>query len=441
VTVGRQDILQERLPDVGVQTGVRDRARTADDALSTRLDRQLVSTDYARDPHPLNHRLREVDPVHWSDALKMWVPTRYADVKRILDDWEHFSSADVNAPRIRRLLRDVPEPARSRVLEFWEYGGLFQSDPPVYRGYRSVVVKALIARLRTVEPRIHEIVDGLIDEFAKAGRADLVRDVAYPLPATIIFELLGVEEDRRAEFRSWAEALVLAMADQSGESALRASNYLEAGYKWLDEVVSDRRHAPRDDLISVMVKEKATADMVGPDLFATIIFLLLAGHETTANLIATGVYELLMHPADLEDLLRDPTRIEGVVEETLRLESPIQTTARRVLGDMEFGGRKFHAGDVVVIMHGAANRDPARFPDPDTWLPGRDSSGHLAFGQGVHFCVGAPLARLEGPIAIETIVTRLAKLEIASQPTWRANTTFRGLEALEVTFDAGEPAN
>jgi cytochrome P450 len=404
------------------------------------LDEQLLSPEYARDPHPLNRQLRDADPIHWSGVWNMWVPTRYADVKAILEDWEHFSSTDVNTPRIRRLLRDVPEPARSRVLEFWDFGGLFQSDPPVYRRYRSVVVKALLARLGQIKPRIHQIVDGLIDEVVEAGSADLVQDIAYPLPAAIIFEILGVEDARRAEFRSWAQALVLAIADQSGESAVRAANHLATGYDWLDQVVAERRRSPRDDLISVMVKDKATSEMVGRDLFATIIFLLLAGHETTANLIATGVFELLMHPDDLRRLRGDPTLIDGVIEETLRLESPIQTTARRVLRDTEFRGRGMTAGDVVVIMHGAANHDPARFHDPDSWLPGRDSSGHLAFGQGVHFCVGAPLARLEGPIAIQTILDRLGGLEIAQQPGWRANTTFRGLESLNVTFEADAAA-
>jgi cytochrome P450 len=429
----------QRRSDLETQTQVGDGARSARASAIARLDRELLSAKYARDPHPLNHRLRDADPVHWSDVWKMWVPTRYADIKAILDDWEHFSSTDVNTPRIRRLLSGVPEPARSRVLEFWNFGGLFQSDPPVYRTYRSVVVKALLARLRTIEPRIHEIVDGLIDDVVGAGQADIVRDIAYPLPATIIFELLGVEEGRRTEFRSWAEALVLAVADQTGESALRASTYLANGYEWLDGVVADRRRQPRDDLISVMVSEKATAAMVERDLFATIIFLLLAGHETTANLIATGVYELLSHRDELDKVRSDWSRIDGAVEETLRLESPIQSTARRVLFELEFQGHRMEAGQVVAIMHGAANHDPARFPDPDTWLPSRDSSGHLAFGQGVHFCVGAPLARLEGPIAIRTILDRLPDLEIAEQPTWRANTTFRGLQALDVTFKAGAP--
>jgi cytochrome P450 len=404
------------------------------------LDDLLTSAEYARNPHPGNHRLRAEDPVHWSDAWEMWVPTRYKDIRRILDDVERFSSTETSATRIRRLLeRVVPEPERSELLEFWEMGGLFQSDPPEYRRYRSLMMKALAPRLRGIETRVQAILDEILDPLLGLGHIDLVRDVAYPLPATVIFDLLGVDKDHRPAFRRWTSSLVMAVADQSGQAAIQSAKDLREAYAWLADVVKERRRSPHDDVISIIVNSEEFATMSHRDLLGTIVFLLLAGHETTANLIASGMFQLLQDRSKLEALRADPTLMGTAIEEFLRHESPIQTTARRTLVDVELDGQVIRAGQIVAIMHGAANRDPARFPDPDVCDIRRTPNPHLAFGHGVHFCVGAPLARLEGPIAIRTLIDRLAEAEIDGACTWRANTTFRGLEALPVGFrpDAG----
>jgi cytochrome P450 len=400
------------------------------------LDAVLATSEYAHDPHPGNHLLRTEDPVHWSEAWDSWVPTRYEDTHAVLDDIARFTNLEVSALRVQRLLeRVVPEPERSELLEFWQFGGLFQADPPELRRYRGLMTKALSARLVGIDQRVQQILDGLLKPALEGESLDIVHDVAYPLPEAIIFELIGVDEDFQAEFRRWTASIVLATSDPTGQAAMQSAKDLREAYGWLRDVVKSRRNDPRQDIISVLVNSADFGAMPERDLLATIVLLMVAGHETTANLISSGMYELIRNPAMLEDLRSDPTIMGSAVEEFLRFESPIQVTWRRARVDVEVGSKVIEAGQLVAVMHGAANRDPAQFQQPDICDIRRAPNPHVAFGHGAHFCLGAPLSRIEAPIVIRTLIERMRNIQIERDPEWRANTTFRGLESLQVSFE------
>ena len=404
------------------------------------LDQMLVGAEYARDPHPGNHRLRHEDPIYWSTAWGAWVPTRHADIKAILSNYETFSSKDVNRPRLRRLLASVPEPEREQMLSFWAFEGLFQSDPPSYRRIRSVVMKALLPRLDRLPAQVEKLVDQMIDRFIEHGEVDLISEFAFDLPATVIFDLMDLPPDDRLNVRRWADTIIGAISDQSGTTARAATDSLRDGYAWLAELVPARQRGDADDLISGIVRSEEFGSMTEADVLSTFVFMLVAGHETTANLIGNAMFHLVTHPDDMVRFREDPASIGPGLEEILRHESPIQTTARVVTQDVQFGDAEMKAGQVVTIMHGAANRDPSAFPDPDKCDIRRDAAAHLAFGQGVHFCVGAPLARMEGPIAVRRLLQRLTNLELAGDAPWRENITFRGLERLPLRFEPGRLA-
>ena len=325
------------------------------------------------------------------------------------------------------------------MLTFWAFEGLFQSDPPPYRRIRSVVMKAFLPRLSRLPTQIEALVDSMIDRFVERGEVDLVSEFAFDLPATVIFDLMDLPAAERLDVRRWADNIIGAISDQSGETARAATESLREGYAWLAELVPARQRGDGDDLISGIVKSPEFASMTEADVLSTFVFMLVAGHETTANLIGNALFHLVTNPDDLATLRSDPSLLPGAVEEFLRHESPIQMTARVVTRDTVFRDVEMHAGDVVTIMHGAANRDPAAFPDPDRCDIRRDASAHLAFGQGVHFCVGAPLARMEGPIAVRRLLERLPGLELAGDAAWRENITFRGLERLPLRFEPSRP--
>jgi cytochrome P450 len=387
-----------------------------------------------KDPYPLYHQLRSEDPVHRS-SLGFWVLTRHADVLAVLRDPR--MSRDPRRSERMELLRASAEVDELLSEEEAAPSMLFV-DPPDHTRLRALVSKAFtpgaVERLR---PRVEAIVSELLDRVAGAGRMDVVEDLAYPLPVTVICELFGVPEADRDRFRAWSRELVRLLdplvAADALERALQARLALR-GY--LRDLIATRRAQPTGDLLSALIaSEDQGSQLSESELVSMCVLLLVAGHETTVNLIANGTLALVRHPETRAGMEADAALPGSAVEELLRYDSPVQFTSRHALADLEIGGRRVRAGETVIAVLGAANRDPAQFPDPDRLDLTRAPNRHIAFGGGIHFCLGAPLARVEARIAISAMLERLPGMELGPEPPVRRDTvTLRGLSSLPVSF-------
>jgi cytochrome P450 len=296
---------------------------------------------------------------------------------------------------------------------------------------------------RTVErlrPRIEQIVEGLLDAAEDRGSMDLIEEFAYPIPVAVICEMLGVPVEDHERFRGWSldmarglDLIWLGPDSEVGRRSVAARHGLADYFRGL---IARRRAAPRADVLSDLIAAEEAGDTLSEaELLATCILILIAGHETTVNLIGNGTLALLRHPDELARLRRDPGLIGTAVEELLRFDGPVQRTARIASEDVTFGGRTIARGEMVMPFIGAADRDPAQFREPDRLDLGRADNRHIAFGWGIHFCLGAPLARLEGQIAINALLRRLPRLALATDaPEFRQSLTLRGLAALPVSF-------
>jgi cytochrome P450 len=382
---------------------------------------------FYQDPHSVYRRLRAEDPVRPAmvyRGLRVWLVTRYAEAKALLAD-----------PRLskdsRRALRLFPEGtagAHASSLSFH----MLNSDPPDHTRLRKLVNKAFTARtVAGLRPRIEQITDGLLDEMAAAGSVDLVESFAFPLPIAVICDLLGIPDSDRDKFRAWSKPFVAA----APEDVMRAAHRKLTAY--LTALVAAKRTAPADDLLSELVQVSDEGDRLSPDEVVSMAFLLLlAGHETTVNLIANSVLTLLHHPDQLTALRSDPSLLPNAVEEFLRFEGPINiATLRYTTEPVRVGDTEIPAGEFVMVSLLAANRDGDRFPEPDRPDITRSAGGHLAFGHGIHYCLGAPLARLEAEIALGRLIGRFPTLELGSEPAtleWTVSTLIHGLDTLPV---------
>ena len=378
------------------------------------------------DPYPLYHQLRTQDPVHQT-PLGMWVLTRYDHVALFLRD-----------PRFGR--RGFGEIISARFGHTGFTNTMLLQDPPDHTRLRTLVSRAFTPRaIEGLRGQIQGIVDGLLDAMLDRGEADLIADFAYPLPVSVINEMLGVPAEDRTLFRQWSfdiarslDAIVLPDPDviARGQAAGAAIG------SYFEDLIAERRRTPRADLLSAMIAVEEAGDRLSTEeLLATSLLLFLAGHETTTNLVGNGMLALLRHPGEFRRLREDPALVESGVEELLRYDSPVQRVSRLAYEDVTVGDRTILAGSVVLGLLGAANRDPDQFPEPDLLDLGRRDNRHLAFGWGIHFCLGAPLARLEGQLAFATLVRRLPRLALATEwVEWRQTATLRGLAALQVRF-------
>jgi pimeloyl-[acyl-carrier protein] synthase len=404
------------------------------------LDHLLLAPDFTADPYPAYHVLRERDPVHWSEPWGCWLLTRYADVVASLRDPPSFS----NSGRFRPILENLPPETRAQVqpLERHFERGLLNVDPPDHTRMRTLINKSFTPRaVAAMVPAIQQLVDQCLDQVQDQGRLDVIRDLAFPLPVIVVARMMGVPPADRDQFKEWSTAIVAFQATgrTTPDTVRRSQVALLAMRDYLRAIAHARRQAPRDDLISAMVAAEEQGDTLSEEeLLSTCVTMMIAGHETTTNLIATGLLNLLRHPAQLAQLRADPALVGSAVEELLRYDSPLQRNRRVVTHDLEFGGKQMKRGQPVVQLLGAANRDPAQFADPDRLDLRRSPNAHLAFGRGVHFCLGAPLARLEAPIAHNAILRRLPGLQLATDELqWQHERgMFRGLAALPLLFDA-----
>jgi cytochrome P450 len=388
-----------------------------------------MDPEFVADPYPTYHRLRAEDPVHHS-PLGFWVLTRYEDVVAVLRD-----------PRFAKEAIAAFVAARFGVAASGIGLSMLDRDPPDHTRLRGLVSKAFTPRVvETLRPRIQQIVDRLLDRAEGTGSMDLIEDFAYPLPVIVICEMLGVPVEDRERFKEWgidiARGLDAILLPPDSEVARRSAAARSALTGYFRGLIAERRASPRADMLSALIAAEEAGDKLSEEeLLATCILLLVAGHETTVNLIGNGSLALLRHPDQLRRLREDPGLIAGAVEELLRYDGPVQRTARMPSEDVTIAGRTIAKGEMVMPFIGAADRDPSQFPDPDRLDITRTDNHHIAFGWGIHFCLGAPLARVEGRIAINTLVQRLPKLALATdKPEYRQSLTLRGLTTLPVAF-------
>jgi cytochrome P450 len=386
--------------------------------------------EFHANPYPFYRALREEDPVHES-PFGFWVCTRYDDAVMILRDQRFGREGIAKSMEARLGLTQDSSPSRDM---------LFQ-DPPDHTRLRGLVSRAFTPRVvEVMRPHIQDIVDGLLDRVEGARTMDVIEDLAYPLPVRVICEMLGVPDSDQDVFRHWstdiARSLDAAILPVESDAIPRGRDARLALADYFRGLIATRRKDPKADLLSALIAAEEEGNKLSEgELVSTCMLLLIAGHETTVNLIGNGLLALLQHPDQMRLLRNDPALIPSAVEELLRFDGPVQRTGRMTTAEVEIGGKRIPKDSIVVSAIGAANRDPKHFTDPDRLDISRKENRHIAFGFGIHFCLGAPLARIEGQIAIGTLMRRLPALTLVSNtPEWRESSVLRGLKALPVTF-------
>lgn len=401
------------------------------------LDRELTSAQFRLDPYAVYRRLRADDPVHWCAPWGQWVITRHAHVLAVLRDPARFSSAGWE----QRYVGQLPATARTELpdlLTHYSTPLISNTDPPVHTRMRRLVIGSFTPRvLETMRRRVEELVEDLLDRVEPAGRMDAVADFAYPLPAMVIAELLGAPAEMHEEFLRWSADIVAFVGSGRAdlELARRADHSLRKFRASLAPLLEQRRRQPADDLLGLLATAGGERERLSDDeVVSTCVNLLFAGHETTANLIGNGLLALFRNPAELARLRDDPALAELAVEELLRYDGPVQRVRRVVIEDVELDGKRLRRGDLLAGFIGSGNRDPERFEEPDRLQLARTDNQHLAFGYGIHFCVGAALSRIEAPIALNALLRRFPGLRLVDGGTleWKRNVVFRGLKSLEI---------
>lgn len=400
------------------------------------LEFSPLSPEFQADPYPFYDMLRANAPLFFWDQWGIWFLTRYEDCVALLKD--NRLGHEILNVMSREELGWPPEPEQEFLpLIEMNRGWMLFRDPPTHTRLRMLVHKAFTPRMvENLRSRAQAVTDSLLDTMQAKNSMDIVSDLAVPLPVVVIADMLGVPAADRDLFRDWSRDLAgtLELSD-SPEVYARGTNATVAFSAYLRDLANERRKKPQDDLMSALVAAEEQGDkLTEAELIATCILLLVAGHETTTNLIGNGMLALLRNPAQLDLLKKNPALIKTAVEELLRYDSPVQMTSRVALTDVEYNGQRFPKGAQVSFMLGAANRDPSQFANPDKLDISREQNPHLAFSNGIHYCLGAPLARMEGQIAISTLIKRLPDLKLLNDaPPYRDTYVLRGLRALEVS--------
>lgn len=386
-------------------------------------------------PQAVYARMREQQPIFLTQGpvsgASIWFFTRYDDVVAVLKDQRFIKDIRKNlAPELAsRYLPAQPNPMFEAIERH-----LLNLDAPDHTRLRQLVHHAFTPRrVRDLEPRIAAIAHDLLQKMAQKDAGDLIEDFAFPLPITVIAEMLGVHADRRDKFREWTRALLFGMSEEA------ALNSVMEFVQYVNELIEERRERDTDDILSALVRIEDNGDRLDHmELLSMVFVLLVAGHETTVNLIANGMLALFQHPDQFELLKANRDLMNGAVEEMLRFNGPVETpTERWASQDIEIGGVTIRAGDLVLPSLLAANRDPAVFEHPDRFDIQRNPNPHVAFGQGIHFCLGAPLARLEGTIAIQALLDRFPNMRLntsVDQLEWGESLLIHGMKALPVVW-------
>ncbi len=395
--------------------------------------------EFRKNPYPFYDRLRSETPIFYHGDWDLWFFTTFEDISALLGDkrlgrtMDHVLSPEEVAEK-RRAANWERLPYFSRYVR----QNFMEKEGADHARLRKLAYKVLTPkRVRGLAPRIQEITDRLIDKVEGRGRMDFIKDLATPMPVLVIAELLGVPEEERHRLCPWSEAITKMF--EPAHSQLVEENAEQSAKEFSEfllELVARRKAKPRDDLISALAAVEDEGDRLSIDeLIATCMFLLNAGHETLVNSAGNGMLALLRHPEQLEKLKSDPSLTKLAVEEMLRYDSPLHLFKRWILEDMTYKDIAFKKGDQVALLYGSANRDPTEFENPDIFDITRRHNPHLAFGKGVHFCIGAPLARMELQITIDTVLRRLPGIRLAdANPKRLKGFVFRGVEELPVEF-------
>ena len=400
----------------------------------------LLSQETKRDPVAFSARLREQGPlIHLTSPFSMgesWIVTTYDDTIAVLKDPRFIKDTHkVSKPSERQ---DAAGENASVIDLFLTWRrDMLTVDPPDHTRLRGLVSKAFTPRMiEQLRPRIQQIADELLEAVQAQGRMDLIVDFAFPLPITVISEMLGIPAKDRQQFRVWSQTIVNVPMEPQMEDKLAA---LEMFVQYIKTLLADKSAHPGSDLTSGLVQAEERGDSLNEaELISTIFLLIVAGHETTVNLIGNGMLALLEHPEQMRLLRADPSLLPSAIEELLRYTAPVSLSSPRWASeDIPMHGQVIRKGDMVFVSLIGADTDPQQFPDPEVLNILRQENQHVAFGKGIHYCLGAPLARLEGQIAIGTLLQRLPNLRLVSEPeqlTWTQNPILRGLTSLPVTF-------
>ena len=422
----------------------------------------LQREEIRANPYPFYEQLRNHDPVHWDEELGFWVLSRYADIDSLYTD-DRFSRAQGLMRGFERLSeseRQIVEPVYHSFSKT-----VFYADPPYHTHLRGLMNHAFTPRrVERLRPYIQRIVDELLNSAQSNGvTIDVIRDLAYPLPVMVIAELLGLPASDRERFKQWSDdlfAILGTVRHKPSELLERAAESLNEMADYVKDLSRKRRASPQDDLLTALLavteedavacphphgssvpggtpeltRERATSStLTEEELVSNINILLSTGHETTTHLIGNGLLALLQHPEQMQKLQTEPAVLSSAIEEMLRYDNPVQITYRSALEDAEIKGKLIRKGDLVNSILGSANRDPQRFSNPDHFDITRNEGRHLGFGIGIHFCIGAPLVRLEAEIVFETILRCFPKINLATETLeWQEHPIFRGLKSLPV---------
>jgi cytochrome P450 len=393
-----------------------------------------LSPEFQRNPYPFYDELRASTPLLYWEAWDIWFVTRHAAVDALLRDRRLGRTMDHILTREARGLPPVTE--AEMPFHKLSMNSMFDKEPPEHTRLKSLVHKVFTPRrVESLRERIQLICNDLLDNVS--GRMDLLEDFAVPLPVTVIAELLGVPEADRHHLRPWSDAIVkmyeLDHTPEQGRAAVQAASDFA---DYLRDLAAQRRLQPEDDLVSALAAVEDTGDKLTEDeLISTCVLLLNAGHEATVNVMGNGMLAFFHHPEQWRRLVENPDLVNSAVEEMLRYDTPLQLFRRWVLEDMEYQGIQFKQGDELGLMFGAANRDPAAFAQPNVFNIAREMNPHISFGGGVHYCLGAPLARLELQTALVTLVRRAPDICLdGPEPEYRPTYVIRGLKALPVRF-------
>ena len=381
-----------------------------------------LSQELRADPYALYEELRRKDPVHWMRLANSWILVNYRDVDMVLRDHRRFGNV-------------------ARDFGYLPYISMLDLDPPEHTRIRGLVAHGFTPRsVAALEPRIQQTVDRLLDDLAGRERFDLIRDFAFPLPVIVIAEMLGVLPGDREQFNEWSNVVALTVDPLLNPDQVRqVRQTVEEMFAYFEKVATDRREQPRDDLVSALANAEEDGERLSrEDLLINLVLVLAAGNETTRNLIGNGSLALLRNPAEMQRLRDNPGLLDSAIDELLRYDSPVQLDGRIARERVEIGGKRIAAGQRVICLLGAANRDPEVFPNPGVLDIGRTAANHVAFGRGIHYCLGSPLARLEARVAFTALLRRFKSLRLGAEPRYRNQVTLRGLEELWVEVERAD---
>jgi len=406
------------------------------------VDDEILSAERVADPYPYFAELRREDPVHWNELYGAWFVHRFVDV------WEGLRHPALSSDRVQPVFEHKLTPEQQQVrkptFDILRHWMVFR-DPPDHTRLRRLVNQAFTPRrVQALRPRVEQLVSELLDDLGPRGHADLILDFAYPIPAVIIAEMMGVPPSDRDLFKKWSDAIMILVfgGARVEDRRQRAQQGLMELADYLRSLIRRFRSAPEDNLITSLVQAKDQHDTLTEDeIVSTCTLLLFGGHETTTNLIGNGTRALLAHPDQLHLLRDDPSLITAAIEELLRFDGPSKMQVRLVAEDTELGGKRLRAGDELYFVQASANHDPDEFESPDRLDLRRNPNRHIGFGFGLHHCLGAPLARMEAAVAIEALIRRLPDLHPGPEPeVWHPTLISRGMEHFPVTFTPVAPS-